>query len=124
MGFLNVYGLPVTPKPHMCQVCRYEIATCPCKILQIVRSLRPQLYSGFGWTNTNHLKDSLYNLLCLSSYSPKYPIVNAYLWSYGLLLIPHNLNLIIKARYGSYRKLGVPHFGVLIVRILLFRVLR
>ena len=24
---------------------------------------------------------------------------------------------------GSYRKLGVPHFGVLIIRILLFRVL-
>ena len=25
--------------------------------------------------------------------------------------------------YGSFRKLGVPYFGVLIIRILLFRVL-
>ena len=26
-------------------------------------------------------------------------------------------------RYGSFRKLGVPYFGILIIRILLFRVL-
>ena len=32
---------------------------------------------------------------------------------------PHRREL----RYGSFRKLGVPYFGVLIIRILLFRVL-
>ena len=29
----------------------------------------------------------------------------------------------VKALHGSFRKLGVPYFGVLIVRILLFSVL-
>ena len=35
----------------------------------------------------------------------------------------HNKALGNLVLYGSFRKLGVPHFGVLIIRILLFRVL-
>ena len=30
---------------------------------------------------------------------------------------------LTQQQYGSFRKLGVPYFGVLIIRILLFRVL-
>ena len=36
---------------------------------------------------------------------------------------PWTLSHCYSSTYGSFRKLGVPYFGVLIIRILLFRVL-
>ena len=33
------------------------------------------------------------------------------------------VSFALKALYGSFRQWGVPYFGVLIIRILLFRVL-
>ena len=61
-----------------------------------------------AWLIANTVPFGSYN------YSPPNPIVDVRFLYYLQ---------VSAATYGSFRKLGVPHLGVLILRILLFRVL-